>query len=93
MTKTPDCLFGAGMLGHTWVATRSDLGTYEQILCQTSYGSDAVRIMDETPTATLGGYYERVSRKKWVKRTRAYALLDQPIDGRKPYEPDMEAQT
>jgi hypothetical protein len=93
-TKTPDCLIGAGMLGHTWVATRfgSAPGEHndESIYCQASFGADAVRAIDEL--GTPGHIYERVSRNKWVKRTRAYALLDQPTDGRKPYEPNMEAQ-
>jgi hypothetical protein len=83
--KTPVCLIGAGVLGHTWVATRLDLEIGESILCQTSYGADAVRILDDTKTATPGHFYERVGRKKWVKRSRGAALLDQ-APGR-PYEP------
>lgn len=90
MSRSPACLLGAGMLGHTWVATRlgSAPGEHntESICCQASYGADAVRALDELK-GPAGFIYERIGRNKWVKRTRAYALLDQPTDGRLPYEP------
>lgn len=98
-TKTPACLIGAGALGHTWVATRIGCQPpheYESIACQASYGADVVRALDELEPERRGNLYERIGRydrrQKWVKRTRAYALLDQPTDGRAPYEPAIEEE-
>jgi hypothetical protein len=91
--KTPDCLIGAGMLGHTWVATVISAETFvERIMCQASFGADAVRALDDYGSAKErpGYIYERIGPSKWKRVTRAYALLDQPTDGRKPYEPAIE---
>jgi hypothetical protein len=95
MTKTPDCLIGAGVLGHTWVTTRSNVGgteAYESIYCQASSGADAARAFDELPLSQRGHIYKRNGRQnsKWKRVTRAFALLDQPTDGRKPYEPAID---
>jgi hypothetical protein len=95
--RNPSCLIGAGMLGHTWVATAISSETFvERIMCQASFGADAVRALDDMTLPAviskkeLPGYiYERTGRK-WKRVTRAYALLDQPTDGRKPYEPAIE---
>jgi hypothetical protein len=84
--KTPVCLIGAGVLGHTWVATVISKETdAERIMCQASYGADAVRSLDNYTKEQRGHIYERLRSGKWVKRTRGYALLDQ-APGR-PYEP------
>jgi hypothetical protein len=87
MSKLPICLIGAGVLGHTWTATRlgnapGDHNT-EFILCQASYGADAVRALDEH--GGPGGFLYERHRRTWKRVSRAYALLDQP-PGR-PYEP------
>lgn len=99
MSNIPACLFGAGALGHTWVGTRFDgVDGSERIVIQASYGADVVRSLDEYKDGVScpSHIYERVGRIKrtgtivWRKRTRGFALLDQPTDGRLPYEPDME---
>lgn len=94
MKNLPHCLLYAGVLGHQWVATRLDGDGHEVLFCQVSYGADAVRMLDETPSAKGGHIYERTGTKrsafkwpKWARRSRAVALLDQ-APGR-PYEPNM----
>lgn len=85
--KLPSCLWGAGVLGHTWVATRIGCEpphAYESLAILCSYGADAVRALDELKPEKRGHIFERVGRKKWVRRSRAYALLNQ---GPHPYEP------
>ena len=87
--RTPSCLEGAGMLGHTWVATLRHNGD-ERIYCQASFGADVARSLDKYKGSEAAGeLYEAVRRTrfgfKWAKRSRAAALLDQP-PGRS-YEP------
>jgi hypothetical protein len=92
--KLPECLYGAGALGHTWVTTclGSAPGEHnaESIYCQASFGADAVRALDELSGSVgqPGHLYERRGRS-WKRVSRAYAMLDQPPD--RPYEPAVQS--
>lgn len=71
--KTPDCLVGAGFLGHTWAVTATSKDTGGECLRgQTSSGPDAVRIFDEYPDSRA--IYTRV-RKTWKKVSRSAAMI------------------
>lgn len=79
--KDIPALFGAGTLGHTWVAIEPDGDTYRQG-AQTSYGADAVRLMEEDRREPTGSrirpevrYFTR-AQKGWREIHRRAAVLD-----------------
>lgn len=70
--NVPNCLVGAGFLGHTWAVTARDAQTGgERLYGQTSSGPDAVRIFNEQPGYAVAIYERR--KKRWRKVSIGYA--------------------
>jgi hypothetical protein len=68
----PDCMNGAGFLGHTWCVTEM-YGEHERLRLQACEPESAVKVYDELGDR-VGSIYRRHS-KGWERVTRSAASI------------------